>query len=106
MVSGIFGLVGVSQQTEQFGDNVSRFRTGTILRVCASDVCLQDAPEVGPGKVLAENYWKSRAGEHGTFKMFFERKEGNKHGKLTVRLVWHELTCRGVVGFEDKYLIV
>jgi hypothetical protein len=48
MVSGIFGLVGVSQQTEQFGDNVSRFRTGTILRVCTSDVCLRDAPEVGP----------------------------------------------------------
>jgi hypothetical protein len=102
----MFGLVGVSQQTEQFGDNVSRFRTGTILRACTSDVCLQDAPEVGPGKVLAENYWKSRAGEHGTFRMRFDRLEGKKCGTLAVRLAWHEPTCRDVEGFEDKHLIV
>ena len=106
MVSGMFGLVGVSQQTEQFGDNVSRFRTGTILRVCTSDVCLRDAPEVGPGKVLAGDYWKSRAGEHGIFRMRFGRLEGKKYGTLTVRLAWHELTYRDVEGFEDKCLIV
>jgi len=106
MVSGIFGLVGVSQMTEQGGDNVSRFRTGTILRVCTSDVCLEDAAEKGPGKILVEDYWKSRKGEHGSFKMTFDRQNGKKYGTLTVRLVWHELTYRDIDGFEDKYLIL
>ena len=103
-VSGIFGLVGVSQMTEQGGDNVSRFRTGTILRVCTSDVCLEDAPEKGPGKILVDDYWKSRKGEHGSFKMAFDRQNGKKYGTLTVRLVWHELTHRDIDGFEDKHL--
>lgn len=105
-VSGIFGLVGVSQFTEQGAANISRFRTGTILRVCTSDECYHGAPEKGPGKVLADDYWKSRKGEHGTFKMRFDRVEGKKHGTLTVRMVWHELTYRDIDGFEDQYLIV
>ena len=106
MVSGLFGLVGVSAQTEQGGQNISRFRTGTNLRVCTSDVSFQGAPEKGPGKVLAEAYWKSRGGEHGSFRMRHDKQEGKRHGTLTVRMVWHEITYRDVEGFEDKYLIV
>jgi hypothetical protein len=55
---------------------------------------------------LVENYWKSRAGEHGIFRMRFGRLEGKKRGTLTVRLAWHEPTHRDVEGFEDKCLIV
>ena len=106
MVSGLFGLVGVSAQTEQGGQNIARFRTGTNLRVCTSDVSFQGAPEKGPGRVLAEAHWKSRGGEHGSFRMRYDKQEGKRHGTLTVRMVWHEITHRDVEGFEDKCLIV
>ena len=104
--SGLFGLVGVSAQTEQGGQNISRFRAGTNLRVCTSDVCFRGAPEKGPGSMLAEGCWKSRGGEHGSFRMRYDKQEGKRHGKLTVRMVWHEITCRDVEGFEGKHLIV
>jgi hypothetical protein len=103
--SGLFGFVGVSAQTEQGGQNISRFRTGTNLRVCTSDVSFRGAPEKGPGGVLAEACWKSRGGEHGSFRMRYDKQEGKRHGKLTVRMVWHEITHRDVEGFEDKCLI-
>jgi hypothetical protein len=78
MVSGTFGLVGVSQVTEQGGDNVPRFRAGIILYACASDACLEDAPETGPGKILVEDHLKLRKGGHGPFKMTFDRQNGKK----------------------------
>ena len=106
MVSGIFGLVGVAREAQQGASIVSRFRTGTNLRVCTSDVCLKAAPEKGPGAVLEEGYWKARAGTHGTFRMRYDKEEGKRYGTLTVRIVWHELTYKDVEGFEDKYLIV
>ena len=105
-VSGIFGLVAVRADTEQGGDNIMRFKTGTNLRVCTSDVCLEDAPHKGPGAMIPEDYWKLRAGHHGTFRMRYDREKGKRWGKLTVRLVWHEITYNDVEGFEDKYLIV
>jgi hypothetical protein len=106
MVSGIFGLVGVAREAQQEASNVSRFRTGTNLRVCTSDVCLRAAPEKGPGAVLEEGHWKARAGTHGTFRMRYDKEEGKRYGTLTVRIVWHELTYKDVEGFEDKYLVV
>ena len=105
-VSGLFGLVGVSAVTEQGGDNISRFKTGTNLRVCTSDESFADAPTKGPGKVLEEDYWKKRVGHHGSWRMRHDKEAGKRRGKLTVRLLWHEITCRDVDGFEDKYLIV
>ena len=54
--------------------------------------------------VFPQIYWKSRKGEHGSFKMAFDRQNGKKYGALTVRLVWHELTHRDIDGFEDKHL--
>jgi hypothetical protein len=62
--------------TEQGRDNVSRFRTGAILCACTSGACLEDAPETGPGKILVEDCWKLRKGEHGSFKMTFDRQKG------------------------------
>ena len=105
MVSGIFGLVAVSAPTEQGSDNIMRFKTGTNLRVCTSDECMIAAPTKGPGGVLPEDYWKSRVGHHGTWRMRYDKEKNKRMGNLTVRLVWHEITYRDVEGFEDEYLI-
>ena len=42
-VAGLFGLVRVSAMTEQGGDAISRFKTGTNLRACTSDEAFADA---------------------------------------------------------------
>jgi hypothetical protein len=105
-VSGTFGLVAVRADAEQGGDNIMRFKTGTNLRACTSDVCLEDAPHKGPGAMTPDDYWKSRAGHHGTWRVRYDREKGKRWGKLTVRHVWHEVTCNNVEGFEDKCLII
>lgn len=101
-VSGIFGLVGVSREAEQGADQVSRFCTGTNLRMCTSNAQFENAPE----GVLPEEYWRSMKGHHGTFRLRYDKQEGKRYGTLTVRMVWHELTYKDVEGFEDEYLIV
>jgi hypothetical protein len=76
------GLVGASLMAEQKS---------------ISDLRLEGAPETGPGKALVENCWRTRQGQHGTFKMRFDREDGKKHGTLAVR---------DVEGFEDGRLAV
>ena len=95
-------LVGVSREAEQGADQVSRFCTGTNLRMCTSNAQFENAPE----GVLPEEYWRSMKGHHGTFRLRYDKQEGKRYGTLTVRMVWHELTYKDVEGFEDEYLIV
>lgn len=102
MVSGIFGLVGVSREAEQGAENISRFQTGTNLRVCTSTESLANAPE----DIIPAEYWAARAGHHGTFRMRYDKQAGKRYGTLKVMMVWHELTYKDVDGFEDTYLIV
>ena len=103
MVSGMFGLVRVTREA-QGASSVSRFRTGTNLRVRTSGVCLREAPEEGPGVAIEEGRWKARAGTHGTFQMRCDKEEGKRHGTLAIRIVLHELTHKDVDGFEDEHL--
>ena len=102
MASGFFGMVAVAKETEQGQQAVHRFQTGTNLRICTSDAALMDAEE----GVLADEYWASRAGTHGSVKLRYDKGKGKPYGTLKVSVVWHELTYNDVPGFEDTHLIV
>ena len=73
-------MVAVRADTEQGGDNIVRFKTGTNLRACTSDVCLEDAPHEGPGAMMPGDYRKLRAGHHGTFRTRYDREKGREKG--------------------------
>ena len=102
MVSGMFGLVGVAREAQQGASNVSRFRTGTNLRV---GCLLARRSREGARSCHRGGCWKARAGTHGTFRMRRDKEEGNCCGTLAVRVVWHKLACKEVDGFEDKHLV-
>ena len=101
-MSGLFGMVAVAKETEQGQEAIHRFETGTQLRVCTSDASLADAED----GMLADEYWQSRAGTHGSVRLRFDKTKGSPHGTLKVSCVWHEVTYNDVPGFEDHYLIL